>query len=779
MPDGATKMASLFRAQWNPATKRFDPLDEFIGVTDPADPADGPRPTAAAVGNDPDGPNGPQQPAVYYVTKEQPWIVRITNPASANPQADVVGYANDGGRSRRAGESIAVGSPVTIGGQMRDVIYVGEATGVTRLIPSATPLPAVSEGAVIQQFVATPVALNGVVTNAGLAYDKVRDLLYVGSAEGIGPAPADVGIDRVRRFAVSNITQNGATHTLVGQPLGEFSMVGGISLRADGRVIVADDVALITEGEPLGMGRLVQIGGPSARVANGPSNVAGRTATDPTFTADNTPSFEVAGDGALECWVREADSNEAPAFAACGPTFTTPSLGNGEYLLTVRAAPAVPGTDDDPTRIVPDTLRFTVDTQAPSAPTVDVTEVSGQTSAAPWFTFTASGEEGDGFTWRCSLNGAAEQACEPGRTYPLVNGVSQLRSGANTLVVRAVDLAGNVGATRTRNFQADTVAPTVTFTAPAARSRAATTVFEFVASEPGVTYGCDLDGESLVACPDGNPTSNSVGRAEYANLPEGTHTLRVRARDARGNMGPIAEHQVVIDRTAPGMQVRPDNGGPFASTIGVTITPTGGSPGETVTYACTLDGQALPQCLAEMTLSGLSPGVHTFRVRATDDLGNQSGFVTKTWNVSGASGAGSAPAAPAAPIGQVGGVSITSPTVASLRIAPVIQTATLRAQGVPVTVRTAAGQTTVRIQVFQVTGGQSVQAAGKGSAKAKRKLIATVFKSTKQAKTYRFQLKGGKLRSLKAGRYVVEVRAGKSRTRLGKAKSRTFVVRGR
>ena len=54
-----------------------------------------------------------------------------------------------------------------------------------------------------------------------------------------------------------------------------------------------------------------------------------------------------------------------------------------------------------------------------------------------------------------------------------------------------------------------------------------------------------------------------------------------------------------------------------------------------------------------------------------------------------------------------------------------------------------------------------------------------MFKSTKKAKTYRFQLKGGKLSSLKAGRYVVEVRAGKSRTRLGKAKSRTFVVRGR
>ena len=46
-----------------------------------------------------------------------------------------------------------------------------------------------------------------------------------------------------------------------------------------------------------------------------------------------------------------------------------------------------------------------------------------------------------------------------------------------------------------------------------------------------------------------------------------------------------------------------------------------------------------------------------------------------------------------------------------------------------------------------------------------------MFKSTRKAKTYRFKLKDGKLRRLKPGRYVVEVRAGTSRTRLGKAKS--------
>jgi hypothetical protein len=161
-------------------------------------------------------------------------------------------------------------------------------------------------------------------------------------------------------------------------------------------------------------------------------------------------------------------------------------------------------------------------------------------------------------------------------------------------------------------------------------------------------------------------------------------------------------------------------------------------------------------------------------VTARDDLGNDGPTASVSWNVS-APAVQSVPA-PAAPAAGVLGTSAANAVVAALRIAPVIQVATIRDQGVPVTVQTSAGQTTVRIQVFQLTGAQA-QAAR--AAKAKRKLVATVFKSTTKAKTYKFRLTGGKLRRLQPGRYVVEVRAGKSRTRLGKAKSRTFVVRGR
>ena len=154
------------------------------------------------------------------------------------------------------------------------------------------------------------------MTNAGLAYDRARNQLYVGTAEAVGPAPADVGSDSVRRYSVTDITADSATHTLMDE-LGRFTMVGGLGLRADGHLLVVDDVALITDGEPMGTGRLYQVGGPVARIAAGPSNKDGQTALNAAYTANRTPTFELAGDGALECWLRPAASTDDPAFEAC------------------------------------------------------------------------------------------------------------------------------------------------------------------------------------------------------------------------------------------------------------------------------------------------------------------------------------------------------------------------------------------------------------------------------------------------------------------------------
>jgi len=84
-----------------------------------------------------------------------------------------------------------------------------------------------------------------------------------------------------------------------------------------------------------------------------------------------------------------------------------------------------------------------------------------------------------------------------------------------------------------------------------------------------------------------------------------------------------------------------------------------------------------------------------------------------------------------------------------------------------------AGVRVVQIRVFRLgSSGASARAAA-----ARGRLVATVYRSTPKAKRYRFRLTEPKLRRLQAGRYRIEVRAGKSRSALGPASNRTVRVR--
>ena len=86
-----------------------------------------------------------------------------------------------------------------------------------------------------------------------------------------------------------------------------------------------------------------------------------------------------------------------------------------------------------------------------------------------------------------------------------------------------------------------------------------------------------------------------------------------------------------------------------------------------------------------------------------------------------------------------------------------------------------AGANVVRIRVFRLgrTGSGRAAAANKRGGR----LVATVYRPAPKAKRYRFRLTEPKLRHLPAGRYRVEVRAGRSRSVLGPPSNRTISVR--
>jgi uncharacterized protein (TIGR03382 family) len=77
-------------------------------------------------------------------------------------------------------------------------------------------------------------------------------------------------------------------------------------------------------------------------------------------------------------------------------------------------------------------------------------------------------------------------------------------------------------------FTVDTSVPDTTIVSgPPARTQERDAAFEFSATEPDATFECSLDEGPFTACPQ---------TVTFTGLAEGPHTLRVRARDAAGNV---------------------------------------------------------------------------------------------------------------------------------------------------------------------------------------------------------------------------------------------------
>lgn len=643
--DGFAASNHLVRYRWDPGTELFQYLDRiFVPAVDRA-AQDRARPVATQLGPDPDGIDGPKQPSLFFVNKRDTYVGRVDAPAGDSPSAHVAGFVGPGGR--RA-EVLAVGQREE-GGEKRPVVYLVSQNGLERLdnprVEGEEDAPATLQAAALT----IPGVADAASSPSAMAYDLQRDLLYIGTANGA--LPGDAGIDRfVRWDPHGGADGQGA---VVSDTAG-FSMVGGIGLRNDGRILVVDDEALLDPAEPLGRGLMYQIGNPAARIAGGPSDPEG-DATDASYTSGTTPSFALAGDTPRQCWLRAVGATEAPAWQPCdGETFTTPTLSDGDYKLTVRAgADPVPADIDDATRYVPHTRRFTVDTAAPARPRVtDVRPLAadGVTSAEPSFAF--EGEAGARYS--CRLNGDAynKVPCRPGRSFPR-EGTPRVQDGANSLYIKVTDRAGNTSEESPEfRFTADATVPVVTISSPSeGQATGAETRFVFKASETTDTrYGCRLDGNTFKRCDrpsdaggPGQPyaienlADGSVA-VTYRDLSAGEHRFQVHASDNHANVSPNASRNVRVDTTAPTAVIdapAPNETTGSSTTLRSHVDPATVGPGETNTLACTLDGAAIADadCDESIPVSGLSHGEHTFTVQATDSAGNAGPVASRTWNV--------------------------------------------------------------------------------------------------------------------------------------------------
>lgn len=328
---------------------------------------------------------------------------------------------------------------------------------------------------------------------------------------------------------------------------------------------------------------LVDRTAPDTTITLGPNGTIGQTSATFNFTSGELGVT-------FECKL------DAGAWAACTSPKPVTNLGEGSHTFSVRAVDAANNADS-----TPDSNTFAVDRTGP------VTVIDGGptgTIKVKTASLTFSSEAGA--TFECSLdNGTAYTACSSPETF------SGLGEGTHTIRVRGTDRYGNLGAAASRAFAVDTIAPDTTLDSePAALIKTTSASFGFSSPEAGMSFQCRVDQAAYAGC-----TSPKA----YTSLTEGAHRFEVRAVDAAGNTDASpAGHDFTVDTSAPQTTIVSSPPALIGtSTASYTFS---SEPG--ATFRCKLDGGSYASCASPKDLTGLSDGLHTFSVEATDAAGN-------------------------------------------------------------------------------------------------------------------------------------------------------------
>jgi hypothetical protein len=257
-------------------------------------------------------------------------------------------------------------------------------------------------------------------------------------------------------------------------------------------------------------------------------------------------------------------------------------------------------------------------------------------------------------------------------TIPAV-AVAALTEGTHDISVTSTDSLANTGAAATVTLTIDKTGPVGSATTatpnpsngligvnsgvPAVRVRS---IFTDALSNIAGAEGA-IDGPATIANGTGfvfTPTdgvwgpriagSNSdsvfadIPLATIAALAEGSHTIRVHAKDAAGNWGPTVSIPFVVDKTRPTFDSLVVNPTTFIAGQSITLTVTGTDlPGPGAGAVATgvnggeywLDGTTTPGSATAIPFVGLTPsiatdsmpaGTHAMRVRVHDAAGNWS-----------------------------------------------------------------------------------------------------------------------------------------------------------
>uniref|UniRef100_UPI0037C0B1AA Ig-like domain-containing protein n=1 Tax=Limnohabitans sp. TaxID=1907725 RepID=UPI0037C0B1AA len=289
---------------------------------------------------------------------------------------------------------------------------------------------------------------------------------------------------------------------------------------------------------------------------------------------------------------------------------------------------------------------FTLDTEAPKAPTINAV-ATDNTIIASEQTTTITGTNEAGASVALSIGGNTRAATVTGTSwsYTLVAAdITAMGQGAETLSVTQTDAAGNTSAAATRDITVSTVvpgAPTINAVATDDIINASekSTIIEGT-NEAGASVVLTIGANTRAATVSGTSWSYALVAEDITAMGQGPHTLSVTQSNAAGNTSPAATRDIQVLTLVAGAPtinaVATDNTINASEQTTTTITGTneaGASVALTIggsTRAATVTGTSWSYTLVAADIAAMGQGPETLSVRQTDVAGNTSEAGSRT-----------------------------------------------------------------------------------------------------------------------------------------------------
>ncbi|TVQ25968.1 MAG: hypothetical protein EA382_06235 [Spirochaetaceae bacterium] len=294
--------------------------------------------------------------------------------------------------------------------------------------------------------------------------------------------------------------------------------------------------------------------------------------------------------------------------------------GDGPKTLTATLEDPS-GNDDSESRQVVVTL----DTQAPNAPVV-VTPPASPTNVAVSFTVNATDQGAAGIAFYQITGGALTTPTSVSGSF---SGIVPTLQGSNSITVRAVDNAGNIGPELAIPVVYDTEPPTApTFTTPPVTPTNAAVSFQVTATD--TTTG--IDRYVITSGAVGVPIDSSTGSfSGITPAAQGTNSITVRAVDAAGNPGPTVSTSVEYDSLGPlAPTVVTPPASPTSGPVSFRVTAVDQGSAGVASYRIT-GGATTTHTSDDGWFVGILPaaqGTNSITVHAVDTLGNVGATLT-------------------------------------------------------------------------------------------------------------------------------------------------------